>query len=186
MSRSFVRMMAGFALVAVPMVSVQAQATCTVPTAGGSCPVGFNATLTVPVLASLEHTAGASLAFPTPDWAAFFAAPALTYTVSQAQFTVKSNSPYSVGISAGAWTQPGTAGRVAADVTFGVLASGGTCAAGTIQANTIASGTVVGSGTPGEVTRELCLALEIPGDLASNKLVPGSYSLPLTLTISAP
>jgi hypothetical protein len=186
MSRSFVRMMAGFALVAVPMVSVQAQASCTVPTNGGSCPVAFNATLTVPVLASLSHTAGTALAFPAPDWNAFFLAPALTYTVSQAQFTVRSNSPYSVAMSATAWTQPGSAGRVVNDVTFGLLPSGGTCAAGTVQAGTIGTTPVVAGGVPGSVTRELCLALEIPGDLASNKLVPGAYSLPITMTISAP
>lgn len=184
MSRSFVRLMAGFALVAVPMVAVEAQ-TCEV--AAGSCGVDFDATLNVPVLASLDVNAGGSLAFPTPNWAAFFANPQLTYTVAQTQFTVRSNSPYSIAISAGAWDQPAGAGRVAADVTFDVLAAGDACAAGVIQARTIASASVVSGGLPvGGLARELCLALEIPGNLASNKLIPGDYTLPLTLTISAP
>jgi hypothetical protein len=184
MSRSFVRMMAGFALVAVPMVSVQAQ-TCTVPTIGGSCPVAFNATLSVPVLASLDVAAAGTLALTTPDWNAFFLAPATVRTVSQTSFTVRSNSPYSVNISAGSWTQPVGGGRVVADLNYAVAAA--TCPGEASITNSVASGSVVAGGTPtGGATNLLCLALNFPGDLTSNKLLPGAYSLPLTLTISAP
>ena len=183
MSRSFVRLMAGFALVAVPMVAVEAQ-TCTVPQIGGSCPVSFNSTLTVPVLASLDVAAAGTLALTTPDWNTFFATPTLTRTVSSTSFTVKSNSPYSVAISATAWTQPVGAGRVVADLSYAVAAS--TCPGEASITTSVASGTLV-TGTPtGGDTNLLCLALLFPGDLTSNKLLPGAYTLPLTLTITAP
>ncbi len=184
MSRSFVRLMAGFALVAVPMVSVQAQ-TCTVPQAGGNCAVNFNSTVTVPVLASLDVAAAGSLALTPPVWATFFATPVLTRTVSQTAFTVRSNSPYSVAISAGAWTQPSLAGRVVADLSYAVAPL--TCPAEASITASVAGGSVVTGGTPtGGTARLLCLALEFPGDLTSNKLLPGAYTLPLTLTITAP
>lgn len=184
MSRSFVRLMAGFALVAVPMVSVQAQ-TCTVPQAGGSCPVAFNADFSVPVLASLDVAAAGTLALATPNWTTFFGAPAAVRTVSSTSFTVKSNSPYSVNISATAWTQPVGAGRVVADLSYAVAAAA--CPGEASITTSVASGSVVAGGTPtGGATNLLCLALDFPGDLTSTKLLPGAYSLPLTLTITAP
>ena len=184
MSRSIVRLMAGFALVAVPMVSLQAQ-TCTVPQAGGNCAVNFNSTLTVPVLASLDVAAAGTLALNTPVWATFFATPTATRTVSSTTFDVKSNSPYSVAISATAWTQPVGAGRVVADLSYAVAA--GVCPGEASITASVAAGTLVAAGTPtGGITRTLCLALDFPGDLTSTKLLPGAYTLPLTLTITAP
>jgi len=184
MSRSFVRLMAGFALVAVPMVSVQAQ-TCTVPVIGGSCPVLFNASLTVPVLASLDVAAAGTLALTTPDWNAFFTTPAAVRTVSQTSFTVRSNSPYAVGISATAWTVVGGGSRDVADLSYAVAPA--TCPGEASITTSVASGSVVTGGTPtGGATNLLCLALDFPGDLTSPKLRPGSYTLPLTLTITAP
>jgi hypothetical protein len=184
MSRSFVRLMAGFALVAVPMVSVQAQ-TCTVPQIGGSCPVAFNAQLTVPVLASLDVAAAGTLALNTPDWNTFFTTPTAVRTVTSTSFTVKSNSPYAVNISATAWTQPVGAGRVVADLSYAVAAV--TCPGEASITTSVASGSVISGGTPtGGNTNLLCLALDFPGDLTSTKLLPGAYALPLTLTITAP
>jgi hypothetical protein len=184
MARSFVRLMAGVALVAVPMVSVQAQ-TCTVPTIGGTCDVAFNATLTVPVLASLDVAAAGTLPLTTPDFATFFTTPTAQRTVSQTAFTVRSNSPHAVAISATAWTQPSGAGRAVGDLSWAVATT--TCPGEADITASVASGSLVTGGAPtGGTTRLLCLALDFPGDLTSTRLLPGAYTLPLTLTITAP
>lgn len=185
MSRSLVRWIAAAALVATPAIS-QAQ-TCTVPQAGGNCNVAFNGTLTVPVLASLDVAAAGSLALTTPDWNAFFAAPAATTTVSNTSFTVKSNSAYSVGISATAWNVPAVAGAARALSTIRWAVDPTTCPAAASITGDISSGTLVAAGTPtGGATNLLCLALDFPADLSDGALRPGAYSLPITVTITAP
>jgi hypothetical protein len=190
MSRKLAKFLAGLAVVVmIPAVS-QAQ-TCTVNVANpgpGSCDVDFNATLAVPVLAYLDVAAAGTLPLTAPVWASFLASPAPVTTVSQTAIVVRSNSNYTVNLaSAAAWTQPTGAGRVLGDLTWALNET--TCPApAAITGAVSAAGTdIIAAGTPTNGnTQQLCLGLAFPGDLSDSKLLPGTYTLPLTLTITAP
>lgn len=193
MSRSKVGFLAGLALaaiVATPSVS-QAQVSCNIqPGSSSPCTAAMTGSITVPTLARISVTgdslSSSTLTLTSPVWATFLATPTLTYTLSQAALVVRSNTSYDVSLTGGSWSQPGGAGRVTGDITYEAVS--GACGdpsggyAGTLGAITsIFTGTATASDT-----RNLCLALEFPGSLASTKLLPGAYTIPITLTLTAP
>lgn len=188
MSRKFVRFLAGLTAVAIVPAMATAQS-CNINAAGGgSCDVVFDATLTVPTLAYLEVASFPTLALTAPDWAAFLATPTATTTVSSTALTIRSNSNYTVSLaSAAAWTQPVGAGRVLGDITWAIDPTTCPAPAGITGAVSAAGTDIIAGGTPTNGnTPVLCFGLLFPGDLASDKLLPGAYELPLTLTITAP
>lgn len=186
MSRSIVRTLAGLALVATLPAMAQAQNFCTVNVASpgpGNCAVNLDMSVSVPILAYLNIPV-TDLAFPTPNWATFLDAPAPTTTVTSTQMTIRTNSTYTLALSSVGWDAP--ANWELSDVRYGL--SGSAC---TLPAEVPA--TLLGSqnlGVPGVAASNyqqfLCLGLVYPGDLTDDKLTPGTFALPLVLTITAP
>jgi hypothetical protein len=153
----------------------------------------MSSTVTVPTLARIDATgaslSGATLTLTSPVWADFLDTPTLTYTLSQAALVVRSNTSFNVGIMGGTWTQPGATNRVVGDISYEAVsgACGDQTVSGYATALTGASVTAFSSGSASSsFTRNLCLALVFPGDLADPKLTPGAYTLPITLTLTAP
>ena len=193
MSRTLVRALVVAALVAVP-AAVQAQVTCSI-TPGSPSPqiCAVTGSVTVPTLARLAVTGdslvGGALTLTSPDWDSYLATPAPTSTLSQASMVVRSNSQYAVQIrsTAASFTAPVGGSRAASTLTYAAVS--GACPVITSITTAITTTNAAlfneAAATSG-TTRTLCLALSWSGSLAAGDLVPGSYSLPLELTISAP
>lgn len=186
MSRSILRTIAGVALVAALPALSQAQNACTVNVASpgpGNCAVNLGMSVSVPVLAYLNIPV-TDIAFPAPDWNAFLAAPTTTTTVTSTQLTIRTNSTYSVALSSAGWDAP--ANWTLGDVRFGL--NGTACTLPAQVPSTLAANQTLA--LPGTATNSyqqfLCLGLVYPGDLSDTKLTPGTFDLPLVLTITAP
>ncbi|MBX3175397.1 MAG: hypothetical protein KF709_13360 [Gemmatimonadaceae bacterium] len=183
MSRSFVRSLAvGALLLAAPAI-VEAQG-CTVIAPATSCFINRNATLTIPSLAFINITAAGDIALSTPaDWAAFLTAGTPVTTVTAAPLTLRSNTTYGVDIAAGA-----IAGGSRPLGAHGYKFQSGACTAGGFTAFSGATQTFIaaGSAATNGTGANLCLESTFdPSDFVGN-LSAGSYTIPLTLTITAP
>lgn len=184
MSRSFVRSLAGLAVVALLPLSAQAQNSCTItPSNPSPCAVDLDMTLTIPTLAYLNIPV-TTLAFPTPDWDAFLAAPAATTTVTSTQLTIRTNSSYTVQLLSSGWDAAWTNG----DVRFGTNAAACTLPAQVPTTLAASQGlTLTGGGVPTNSYQQfLCLGLVFPADLTDARLSPDTYTLGLQVQITAP
>lgn len=186
MPRSFVRTLVGLALVATLPAMAQAQNSCTVNVADpgpGNCAVNLDMSVSVPILAYLNIPV-TDLAFPTPNWATFLATPTATTTVTSTQMTIRTNSTYTLALSSAGWDAP--ANWTLGDVRFGL--NGTACTLpGEVPSTLAASQNLAVPGTATNSYQQfLCLGLVYPGDLADSRLAPGTFDLPLVLTITAP
>jgi len=183
MSRSFVRLMAGFALVAVPMVSVQAQGSCVGQGAVG-CSLMRNASLTIPKLVLLQ-VAGDSITLNTPNFATDSLDGQLVVTNSAAFVSVKANTNWVLNVStaASAWTYIGSEGgaRTLAQLELEAGCTLNAWSAISASATQVASGTLTNGASAG-----ICLRTVFPDDYAATANRPGIYQLPLTITLTAP
>lgn len=185
MSRSIVRTIAGLALVASLPAMAQAQNSCTVNVASPGpdfCAVNLGMSVSVPVLAYL-NIPGATLAFPQPNWATYLATPTATTTVTSTQLTIRTNSNYTLALSSAGWA--GGAWTLS-DVRFGLNASACTLPAEVPTTLTASQNLAVPGTAANNYQQFLCLGLVYPGDLTNTKLTPGTFTLPLVLTITAP
>ncbi|MEX2181956.1 MAG: hypothetical protein WD771_07935 [Gemmatimonadaceae bacterium] len=189
MSKYLVRLVTGLAVVAMPMVAVEAQ-TCSRINGvnSGSCSVDAN--LTVPTIVTL--TVPASIVVdPIADWNAFFTAGVVDSTYNEIGLTVRSNVgdvALTVTASALSGTAAGVAGntRTFADYGYKVLAAG-TCTADGYTAFTGAAQALssIPTGPLDAPTLTLCVAAEFdPADLTT--LRAGVYTLPLAVIITGP
>lgn len=171
---------AAAALLALPSAS-QAQAVCV---GINTCTINPNASLTIPKVVLLEVASG-SITLATPD----FNTDSLNNQAPVTNFgglVVRSNHDWSLAVSAAAasWTYTPAAGaaggaRDRADLEFQVGCAGGWSAmSGTGQQ--IASGVATNNGAA-----QVCFRTAFPNDYESPKNRPGTYSLALTLTITA-
>lgn len=185
MTRSVVRLFAGLAVAALLPTVAQAQA-CPV-IGGGSCSVSRNATMTIPQIATINVTAVGDIALTLPvDYSTLIADSTATLaTETAAPLTMRSNTPFGVTIAAGALTGP-VGGLVVGDFGF-KFSTTGTCTAGGFTAFTGAAQTLIAASTAATngASATLCLETNFTGNFAT-KLQSGGYSLPLTLTITAP
>lgn len=186
MSRNVVRFVAGLALMAAPMVAAEAQG-CTViggVTPGNSCFINRNATLTIPSLAFINVTTPGAIVLSAPtDWAAFLTAATPVTTITAAPLTLRANTAFGVDILAGAVT--GGSRPLAA---HGYKFESGGCTAGGFTAFSGATQTLLASGTAATngTGANLCLSATFdPADFTGS-LAAGSYTIPLTITITAP
>lgn len=168
------------ALLALPGAA-QAQAVCV---GVNTCSINPSASLTIPKVVLLE-AASTSITLDTPD----FTLDSLNNQVTVTNFgglNVRSNHDWSLSVSsaAAAWTYTPAAGasggaRVREDLEFQANCGGGWTTLGA-GAATIASGAVT-NGT----AASMCFRTAFPNDYSSVKNRPGSYTLALTLTITA-
>ncbi len=193
MSRSILRSLAAVALVAATAVVAEAQVNCSIqPGSPSPQACNFTSSVTVPTLARLSVTgdslSGSTLTLTSPNWTTYLATPAATQTLSQVALAVRSNRAYAVQInSAASWTVPVGGSRALSTLTY-TQVPGACPAVGTITTAITASPVALFSGASATAsdTRNLCFALSFSGSLAAGDLVPGSYTLPITLTLSAP
>lgn len=168
------------ALLALP-AATSAQAVCV---GINTCSINPNASLTIPKVVLLE-AASSAITLSTPD----FTTDSLNNQVTVTNFgglNVRSNHDWNLSVSAASatWTYTPAAGaaggsRDRADLEFQANCAGGWTAMAA-AASTIASGTVT-NGT----AASLCFRTAFPNDYSSVKNRPGSYTLGLTLTITA-
>lgn len=191
MSRSTVRILTLLTAIAIPSMA-QAQVSCNIqPGSASPCTAAMTSSLTVPTLARISATgdslSGSTLTLTSPDWASFLATPAATSTLSQVALNVRANTSFTVGISApSAWTVPSGGSRELSTLTY-ASAAGACPAVGTITTEITGSAVTLTSGSAtASAASNLCIALSFPGSLAAGELVPGAYSLPITLTLTAP
>ena len=173
-------LLAAAALVALP-AAVTAQAVCV---GVNTCSINPNASLTIPKVVLLE-AASSAITLTTPDFTTDSLDNQLTVT-NFGGLNVRSNHDWNLSVSAAsaAWTYTPAAGaaggaRVRADLEFQANCAGGWSAMAA-AASTIASGAVT-NGT----AASMCFRTTFPNDYSSVKNRPGSYTLALTLTITA-
>lgn len=189
MSKHLVRLVAGLAVVAMPLYTAQAQ-TCTRIDGvnAGSCNV--NANLTVPSIVTL--TVPVSIVVDPPaDWDAFFTAAVLDSTYNEIALTLRSNIgdvTLTVTASALTGTAAGVAGNTRSFADYGFkLETAATCTADSYTAFTGAAQAISGitTGPLNAPTLTLCVASEFdPTDLTT--LRAGVYTLPLAVIITGP
>lgn len=188
MSKSLVRLMAGLAVLAMPM-AVQGQ-TCTriAGVNAGTCNV--NANLTVPSIVTLTVPATITVD-PPADWDAFFSAAVLDSTYNEIALTLRSNVgdvALTVTASALTGTAAGVVGNTRSFADYGYkLMTAATCTADGYTAFTGAAQAISGiaTGPLNAPTLTLCVAAEFdPADLTT--LRAGVYTLPLAVIITAP
>lgn len=183
MSRSFVRLVAGFALVAAPMVSVQAQSACVGQGAVG-CSLVRPASLTIPKLVRLA-VAGDSITLNTPDFATDSLNGQTVVTNSAAFVSVRSNTNWVLNVStaAAAWTYVGSEGgaRTLAQLELEAGCTTNTWAAISSSAQQVANGGLTNGAAAG-----ICVRTVFPNDYTATANRPGVYQLPLTITLTAP
>ncbi len=185
MSRSFVRMVVGLALVAAPMAVVEAQG-CTVEGPATSCFINRNATVAIPTLAFINITNPGDIVLTTPaNWTTFLTNNVSVVTETAAPLTLKSNTTFGVSLQGGTIT--GGTGRTLADHGF-KFSNSGTCAAGGFTTLTTGAQTLVPAATAATngVNATLCLESTFNPAQFTTNLAAGSYVIPLTLTITAP
>lgn len=186
MSRSFVRMLAGAAVVASVPFALQAQS-CTLSPTSATCEVTMTVAADVPELLFLEVGSQTLDFFAAFDWDAFLTDPTNGgpgwVALAETGLTIRTNSTYTVALQ----TSTGWSGTWAiADVRFGSV-NAGACtvgdAAGTFTGNDALGllGVATNSYTP-----SLCLGLALPTTLDDAKLAPGSSTLGLQLAVTAP
>lgn len=186
MSRKAVRFVAGLALLAAPMVAAEAQGCTVIGGTSTSCFINRDATLTIPSLAFINVTAAGAIALSAPtDWADFLTAGTPVTTITAAPLTLRANTTFGVDIAAGAITggsRPVTAHGFKFE-TGGCTPTGFTqFAAGGGTQTLLAAGQAPTNGSGAN----LCLSSDFdPADFAGN-LSAGSYTIPLTITITAP
>jgi hypothetical protein len=194
MSRSILRTLAAVALVAATAAVSEAQVSCSIqPGSASPQACNFTSSVTVPTLARLSVTgdslAGSTLTLTSPNWATYLATPTATSTLSQVAMAVRSNSAYNVQIRAAAasWTVPVGGSRALSTLTY-TSAAGACPAVGTITTAITATNAALfnEAAATASTTRNLCIALSFSGSLAAGDLAPGAYSLPITLTLTAP
>lgn len=193
MSRSILRTLAAVALVAATAAVAEAQVSCTIqPGSASPQTCNFTGSVSVPTLARLNVTGdsltGSALTLTSPDWTTYLSNPTATQTLSQVALQVRANTSYAVQInSAAAWTVPAGGSRALSTLTYTSVA--GACpAVNTITTAITASPAALfnGASATASTSRNLCFALSWGGALDGGDLAPGSYSLPITLTLSAP
>ena len=181
MSKSLVKLVAGVALLGLPLFAAEAQ-TCVGMGAPG-CNVNTSASLTIPSLFRLVLT-GDSITLSTPN----FATTALSgqnVTTTVATLTVSANTAWELSVSTAAtdFTYVGSEGGARA---ASMLEVEETCSSNTWTAIT-AGPVVASSGTAtNNSAGSLCLRTNFPADYSSTANRPGVYQLPVTLTLAAP
>lgn len=182
MSRSFVRTLAVGTLLAIAPAVVEAQG-CVVVAPATTCNIGRNATFTIPSLAYISLPAG-DIALSTPaDWTTFVTTGTPVTLLTATPLTLRANTTYGVTLQGGAIVG---GSRTLADHGFkyetGGCTAGGFTALTTTAQDLVAAGAPATNGTGGN----LCLSSTYdPTDFVGN-LSAGSYTIPLTLTITAP
>jgi hypothetical protein len=179
MTRRFLFAAGAFVLGLAVAPEVQAQPlagpTCTV---GGSCGHTLNATVPTLVRLTLEN---ATTALGTLTETEFDNG----QTIAGPRFEARANRAYNVTLASasGTWGGTGNPAKLAGDVGYAVVTSAAGC--GTAGAYTALSTTAANifSGTAGlSVRQQLCF--DITWNYASD--APGTYDLPLNLTVTAP
>lgn len=183
MSRSFVRLVAGFALVAAPMVSVQAQSACVGQGAVG-CSLVRPASLTIPKLVRLGIT-GASITLNTPDFATDSLNDQEVVTNSAAFVSVRSNTNWVLSVStlATEWTYAGSEGGAR---TLAQLQLESACGLGVWGAISSSAQQVAAGGLTNGASASICVRTVFPSDYTDAANRPGVYTLPLTISLTAP
>jgi len=188
MSRSYVRIVAGAALVAAVPFIAQAQS-CSLSPTSATCEVTLSVAANVPELLFLEVGDVSLDFFSGFDWDGFLADPTNSgpgwVALTETGLTIRTNSTYVIALqtSTGWGAAPWTNG----DVRFGTINSGSctvTDAAGTFSGDDDLSG-LTGTATDG-YTPVLCLGLAMPSSLEDAKLAPSSSTLGLQLVATAP
>jgi hypothetical protein len=183
MSKYLVRLVAGLAVVGMPLFSAQAQDAC-VGAGDAGCNIVTSASLTIPRLFRLSLTSD-SITLATPTFATdSLAGQNIETTV--AGLTVSANTDWVLNVSTAAtdFTYVGTEGgaRAASMLEVEVV-----CASNTWSAVTTGGGVDAASGTAvNNAGGSLCLRTNFPADYASTANRPGVYQLPVTLTLAAP
>lgn len=171
---------AAAALLAVPGTA-HAQLACV---GINTCSISPSASLTIPKLVVLS-TASSAITLSTPDFSTDSLDNQVTVTTYNG-INVRANHGWNLSVSAAAanWTYtpaPGAAGgvRATSDLEFQANCAGGWAAMGA-GAATIASGALT-NGT----AASLCFRTAFPNDYTDVRNRPGSYTLALTLTVTA-
>lgn len=187
MSRSFVRVLAvaaGLALLPVAQLKAQA-ANCTfnqaVPSSP-SCALTVSASVSVPKLGRLAID-DSTLTFPAPNWASFLTDSQPATVVVNLQINHRTNASHNLTLTSSGWA---SGAWDLADVTYGYNAAACTDNSTAPTTLTGSNALVTGGAATNNTQRFLCLALTYPGNLNDPKLAPGSFSLPMTLTLAAP
>lgn len=172
-------------MVAATLVSLPSLASAQAVCVGiGSCSISPNASLTIPKVVRLAATSS-SITLVTPDFSADSLNNQLT-TTTFGGLSVRANHAWTLNLSSSAssWTYTPAAGasggsRDLADLEFQADCAGGwTALSGT--AAPIATGGLTNGAAAG-----ICFRTAFPNDYASVKNRPGTYTLALSLTISA-
>lgn len=181
MSRSFIRTLAVGALLAVAPAIVEAQG-CVVVGPATTCNISRNATFTIPTLAYISLPAG-DITLSTPTFDSLFVMSVTPVQVETATpMTLRANTTHTVTITSGAIVG-GT--RTLADHGF-KYEVGGCTAGGFTALSGAAQPLITGAPATNGVGGNLCLESTFdPTDLAGS-LAAGAYTIPLTLTITAP
>ena len=194
MSRSFMKVLAGAAMLAVMSAEAQAQ-TCTRinGTNAGTCTI--TSSLTIVGLASV--TVGATTAtFDAPDWALLLSdTTTVRYSTipSSIAITFRSNAGIGVAIRADALTGVPSGGtRDNTDYGFRFITSAGSCPAAPTSytaftgadqpIETLAS---LSTTAPNSATGNLCLYAKFD-PAVQDKIRPATYQLPVRFVLSAP
>ena len=180
MFRRFVLAAVAAVAVAVPAVS-EAQSVCV---GINTCSLTPTASLTIPKVVRLATTSS-TVTLATPD----FTTDSLNnqdVVTTLSGISVRANHAWSIAISSAAtnWTYTPAAGasggdRVRADLLFQANCAGAfTALSGAGQ--TVSSGALTNG-----ATASICLQTNFPNDYTSVKNRPGTYTLALTLTLTA-
>lgn len=179
MTRRIFHMAGALALVAVLAPQAQAQ-----PLSGPSCTVGTNCVhtlnATVPTLVQLTLE-NAATALGTLSQSEFD----LGQTIAGPRFEARANRSYNVTLAAASanWTGTGNAAKAAGDVGFAVVTSAAGCGTAGAYAALSTTAANIYAGTAGLSPRQQ-LCFDIAWNYATD--VPGTYSLPLNLSVTAP
>lgn len=180
MSKSFVRLVAGLAVVAMPMM-VEAQAVCV---GSPSCSLTPNVSLTIPKLVRLAMNTD-SITLSTPNFATDSLNGQLV-TTTYAGLNVRANAAWTLGVStgAGAWTY--ASGGESGARTLAQLELESSCGSTTWAAISGSAQQVASGARTNSAAASICLRTVFPADYADVANRPGVYQLPITILLTAP
>jgi hypothetical protein len=183
MSKYLVRLVAGLAVVAMPLVAVQAQDAC-VGAGDAGCAINTSASLTIPRLFRLSLSTD-SITLATPNFATD-SLDAQDVEITVAGLTVSANTDWVLNVSTAVtdFTYVGSEGgaRAASLLEVEVV-----CASNSWSPITTGGGVDAATGVAvNNAAGSLCLRTNFPADYASTANRPGVYQLPVTITLAAP
>lgn len=176
MVRRIARLAVATAIVAMP-AAMQAQATCQAQT---SCNVGATASMTIPALVRL-NIPSTTITLDASGLTDLSAATSITAAFNGVNVRANAGWTLTLGSADANWTYVGTEAGVRAAGTLGVSSD-----AGATYAPITASATVSTGARTNGTDLDLIFRASFPAGYDDPANRPGSYTLPLTFTLSAP